>query len=90
MQTPAQRYQPSLITYREHLLPIEYPASDIVMTVGWNGFIKFMGRRLRLSTALHRLPVALRPDREVDGRFDVYFCHQRFMRLDMNQITENT
>lgn len=90
MQTPAQRYQPSLITYREHLLPIEYPASDIVMTVGWNGFIKFMGRRLRLSTALHRLPVALRPDRAVDGRFDVYFCHQRFMRLDMNQITENT
>lgn len=51
MQTPAQRYQPSLITYREHLLPIEYPATDIVMTVGWNGFIKFMGRRLRLSTA---------------------------------------
>lgn len=90
MHTPAQRYQPSVIAYHEQVPPIEYPASDIVMTVGWNGFIKFMGHRLRLSTALHRLPVALRPDREADGCFDVYFCHQRFMRLDMNQIKENT
>lgn len=90
LRTPIQCYRPSTMPYREQLPPIEYPATDIVMTVGWNGFIRFQGRRLRLSTALHRLPVALRPDPDRDGCFDVYFCHQRFMRLDMNQLQENT
>lgn len=90
LRTPIQCYQPSPIPYREQLPPIEYPTTDIVMTVGWNGFIRFQGHRLRLSTTLHRLPVALRPDPERDGCFDVYFCHQRFMRLDMSQLQENT
>lgn len=90
LRTPIQCYRPSPMPYREQLPPIEYPATDIVMTVGWNGFIRFQGRRLRLSTALHRLPVALRPDPDRDGCFDVYFCHQRFMRLDMNQLQEKT
>lgn len=86
LRTPIQCYQPSSMPYRESLPTIEYPTTDIVVTVGWNGFIQFQGHRLRLSTALHRLPVALRPDPERDGCFDVYFCHQRFMRLDMNQF----
>jgi transposase InsO family protein len=89
MATPAQRYQLSQIPYRETLPPIEYPATDIVLTVGWNGFVKFMGRQLRLSAALHRLPVGIRTNPLRDGCFDVYFCHQRFMRLDMNQPREN-
>jgi transposase InsO family protein len=90
LATPAQHYQPSRITYRETLPPIEYPATDIVLNVGWNGFVKFMGRQFRLSSALHRLPVGIRPDSGRDGCFEVYFCHQRFMRLDMNQPMENT
>ena len=55
--------------------------------MGWNGFVKFQGHKLRLSSALHRLPVALRPDDLEDGCYDLYFCHQRFMRLDMNALT---
>ena len=46
----------SQIDYQESLSPIEYPATDTVLTVGWNGFVKFMGRQLRLSNALHQLP----------------------------------
>lgn len=90
LATPGQRYQPSQIDYRETLPPIEYPATDTVLTVGWNGFVKFMGRQFRLSNALHQLPVGIRPDSRQDGCFEVYFCHQRFMQLDMNQPAGNT
>ena len=90
LATPVQRYQPSQIDYRETLPPIEYPTTDTVLTVGWNGFVKFMGRQFRLSNALHQLPVGIRPDPRQDGCFEVYFCHQRFMRLDMNQPAGNT
>ena len=90
LSTPVQHYQPSRIAYRETLPPIEYPATDQVLTVGWNGFVKFQGRSIRLSNALHRLPIGVRPDPAQDGCFDVYFCHQRFMRLDMKHATENT
>ncbi len=87
MQTPAQRYRMSLRPMPTSLAPIEYSERDHVITVGWNGFVKFQGHKLRLSSALHRLPVALRPDDLHDGCFDLYFCHQRFMRLDMNALT---
>jgi hypothetical protein len=36
---------------------------------------------------LTKLPVALRADPQHDGCFDAYFCHQRFMRLDLNAMT---
>ena len=87
MQTPAQRYRMSLRPMPTSLAPIEYSERDHVITVGWNGFVKFQGHKLRLSSALHRLPVALRPDDLHDGCYDLYFCHQRFMRLDMNVMT---
>ena len=90
LATPRERYQPGQIDYRETLPSIEYPATDTVLTVGWNGFVKFMGRQFRLSNALHQLPVGIRPDPGQDGCFEVYFCHQRFMQLDMYQPAGNT
>lgn len=87
MQTPAQRYRMSPRSMPATLAPIEYADHDQVLTVGWNGFVKFQGHRLRLSSALHTLPVAFRPDDLHDGCFDLYFCHQRFMRLDMSALT---
>ncbi len=65
------------------LAPIEYGPDDRVLTVGWNGWVHFEGLKLRLSSALHRLPVAMRPDPKADGCFDAFFCHHRFMRLDL-------
>ena len=85
MQTPVQRYRPSPRAFSEHLPAIEYPDNDHVVTVGWNGFIRFKGRKLRTSHALHRLPVGIRPNPEIDGLHDVYFCHQRFMQIDLRR-----
>lgn len=86
MDTPIQHYTVSPRPFPVSLAPIEYADHDTVIEVGWNGFIKFRGHKVRTSSALHRLPVALRPDPDHDGCFDAYFCHQRFMRLDLNNL----
>ncbi len=90
LQAPAQRYRISTLAFPERLAPIEYPDSDQVIVVGWNGFIRFKGRQVRTSTSLHRLPIGLRERPEHNGVFDVYFCHQRFMSIDMNESSVQT
>lgn len=87
MQTPAQRYCMSPRAMPAALIPIEYGEHDQVITVGWNGFVTFKGHKLRLSKALHLLPVAFRPDPGHDGCFDVFLSHHKFMRLDMAALT---
>lgn len=85
MQAPVQRYRPSSVSYSPTLRPIEYPDTDCVVTVGWNGFIHFQRRKLHVSRALQGLPIGIRPSSECDGVHDVYFCHQRFTRFDLRE-----
>ncbi|MDD2545037.1 MAG: IS481 family transposase [Burkholderiaceae bacterium] len=84
LQTPAMRYQPSLISYPQTLPPIEYPDGDTVALVKWNGEVHFKGNKLRVSSALLKLPIAFRADAENHDCYDVFFCHHRFMRLDLS------
>lgn len=86
MAVPVERYRASAVSYPEQLKDIEYPSTDTVLTVGWNGIIHFHGHKLRTSTALHRLPIGIRPDPQRDGLHDVYFCHQRFMQIDLHAL----
>lgn len=84
--TPIERYQPSSRTFPAHLPSIEYGPDDIVVEVGWNGRVLFKGRTLKVSSALHRLPIAFRSDPGKDGEYDVYFCHKRVMRLNLRDF----
>lgn len=83
MQTPITRYTPSTRAFPKRLPPLEYSPSDEVRTVGWNGTLRFKGRRYQVSTALHRYPVALRANAKEDGLFDVFFAHHRCMTIDL-------
>jgi transposase InsO family protein len=87
LAVPATRYQPSLRAYPETLAPIQYTAIDTVATVGWNGQVKFHGRWWKVSNALKDQPIAFRPTCE-DGRYEVYFCHQRILIIDLRDATE--
>jgi transposase InsO family protein len=89
MGTPVQRYRASPLTYPEVLPAIEYADGDIVLRVNAAGLIRFQGRKLRMSEALKGLPVALRADTYTDGCFDVLFCHQRFLRLDLRNPSQD-
>ncbi len=90
MATPVCRYTPSPQAFPPRLPEIDYPEGDTVVTVGWNGIFKFKDRRWRASSALHRLPIALHADLHADGLFHGYFCHHRFMTLDLRQRSPQT
>lgn len=84
METPVRRYRPSPFRFPGQLPAIEYSSGDIVVQVTANGVTRFKGRKLMLSRALRGLPVAFRANALVDGRYDLYFCHQRIGGLDLN------
>jgi transposase InsO family protein len=85
LETPAMRYDPSTKRYPQTLPAIEYLDGDTVAHVKWNGELHFQGRRLKVSNALLKLPVAFRPDPAHDGCYDVFFCHHRFMQVDLRK-----
>jgi hypothetical protein len=86
MAVPLSRYRPSQRSFPATLAAIEYGPHDEVVTVKWDGRVNFSGRRLKVSNALKDLPIAFRPDPAQDGCYDVYFCHQRIMRLDLRLL----
>ncbi|BDT67098.1 IS481 family transposase ISBxe3 [Comamonadaceae bacterium OS-1] len=90
LQTPAQRYQSSPRSYCATLAPIEYPQEDTVAMVNWNGEVRFKGFKLRVSSALFKLPIAFREDPEQVGCYNVFFCHQRFMQVDLKALQATT
>ena len=85
LDTPIRHYQPSKRLYHPALRPIEYGPNDQVVMVGWDGKVVFQGRRLRVSNALLRLPIAFRPVEMQDGVYDIFFCHHRLMRLNLHE-----
>jgi transposase InsO family protein len=87
LRTPIERYCSSPRAYAGQLAAIEYSPEDTVQVVGWNGAVAFQGVKLRVSTALHRLPIAFRADPRADGFYDAFFCHHHFMRLDMKALS---
>lgn len=88
MQTPISRYRPSPRTFPEVLPAIEYGPDDEIVRVKWNGELRFRDRKFKVSNALHRHDVAIRPQPNEDGIFDVYLAHHRCLTIDLNQPTE--
>ena len=88
LDTPIERYRPSPRAFPEQLPAIEYGPHDVVAVVGWNGRVRFKGRTIKVSNALHKLPIAFRPDPNLDGAYDVYFCHKNFMRLNFREFSK--
>lgn len=86
MQTPIDRYCSSPRAMPRGLPKIEYGTDDAVRNVQACGIVKFKGRRLRTSYALHGEPVALRPRPDFDGVYDVYYCHQKVDTFDLNSV----
>lgn len=82
MKPPVSRYRPSLRQYPNVLPAIEYGPDDQVRKVQAEGEVSFKGTTFRVPKALRGNPVALRPT-EVDGVFDVYFCHQKLKQFSL-------
>lgn len=88
MQTPIKRYRPSLQPFPEILPAIEYGPDDEVIRVKWNGELRFRGSQYKLSSALHRQEVAVRPHPTEAGIFEVFFVHHRCFTIDLRQAPQ--
>ncbi len=84
-QTPISRYQPSHRSLPLSLPEIAYSPDDHVITVGWDGVVKFAKQKFKVSNALQHLPIALRADDKKDGTYSLFFCHQCFGRISLHQ-----
>lgn len=84
MQTPANRYTASRRSMPTRLPEPQYASSDLVYRVHDGGRIKFKRRLWRVGRALIGQSVALRSRSDLDGVFDVYFCHQKVATIDLN------
>lgn len=82
LATPATAYRPSPRAFPETLPPIVDEPGDEVRSVGADGRIHWQGRRWRVSHALARQPVALRPT-ATDGLLEVRYCHQVVRQIDL-------
>ncbi len=84
MAVPASRYRESVRPWPEPLPLIEYPDQYLVRRVQQGGMMRLHGKRYYLGEAFRGLEVGLRPTL-TDGRFEVYFCHQQVMTLDLSE-----
>lgn len=83
MKPPISRYHPSKRKYPEALPDIIYRDTDVVRTVDVSGKISIHNKKIFISAGLVRLPVALRELK--NGKFDVFFCSQKIVTIDLNK-----
>lgn len=81
---PIQHYRESQRAYPERLPPIEYGPADQVRKVSVEGDISFRNREIKISKALRRMQVALRPTTN-DNVWDVYFSYSLLGQLDLRE-----
>jgi transposase InsO family protein len=86
MHTPSQRYRASSRAFPAILPTFEYASDDQVRKVQDGGWISFKGHSIRVGSALHGLPVALRPNATTDGLHAIYFCHQKILTVNLNEL----
>ncbi|NWB57519.1 IS481 family transposase [Pseudomonas sp. F8002] len=83
-KVPMDRYRESPWAYPETLLAFEYGPDDLKAKVYHSRF-KFQKRYFRIAKGLAGHHIALRPNTESDGLFDVYFCHHFLRTIDVKQ-----
>jgi len=85
MAVPATRYQPSPRAFPETLPRIEYAPGQKIRRVWDGGWFNFEGRTIRIGKAFEGYPVALRTT-TADGIYEVVFCQEIVMKLNLKEI----
>ncbi|PRC90552.1 IS481 family transposase [Solimicrobium silvestre] len=89
LRTPMTRYRPSPFTFPRILPPVEYLPGDVVIKVGWEGMFKFQNRPIKVSSALRNELIAIRPIVGMDGVFNVFYCRQKILKIDLRAATNS-
>jgi hypothetical protein len=87
MAVPASCYQPSGRPFPEQLPPVEYDTQELVRKVDARGQIKYEKRRYFLGHAFKGEYVALRPQQQAEGVWDIYYGQQKVATLNFNKVS---
>jgi transposase InsO family protein len=83
LNVPSQRYKRSEREYIEKLPAIEYEEDMLVRKVQMDGAIYLRGKAYIVGKAFYGFHVGLKPSEE-DGIMNVYFCHQKVVKINLN------
>jgi transposase InsO family protein len=84
LAVPAERYRPSLRTFKPEVAPFEYTNDHTVRSVDVNGRFSFAQRTFKASKALSGKQVALRPT-DRDGLYNLVFRNVFIKDIDLNR-----
>lgn len=87
LDTPAEHYEVSRLSYPSKLLPYEYAPGDHIRKVGIGMTCSFNRYQIFIGKALIGKQVALRPAKE-DGVYTVHYCHQKIAKVDLKIMTK--
>lgn len=82
-KVPMDRYRTSPWAYPQQLSEFEYGPDDVLAKVYHSRF-RFRKRYFSIAKGLVGQHIAIRPNAENDGLFDVYFCHHFLRTFDVN------
>ncbi len=86
LRTPVTRYRPSPVTYPDRLPALQYRPDDFLIKVGWEGHVKFRKHSFKVSSALRGETIAARPVAETDGLFELFYCRQKILQIDLRKL----
>ena len=82
LDTPSQRYRPSLRTYTGRIIEPSYDHMA-VRSVHQTGKVTFRGKSWRIGKSLRKEIVGIRKTK-IDGLFDVYFYHHKVAQINLD------
>ncbi|MDZ3991313.1 IS481 family transposase ISAzvi11 [Pseudomonas sp. Teo4] len=83
-QVPIDRYRTSTWAYPQQLKAFEYGPDDVVAKVYHSRF-RFQKRYFSIAKGLAGHEIAIRPNAEGGGLFNVYFCHHFLRTIDVTK-----
>ena len=82
-KVPMDRYRSSPWAYPQQLPEFEYGPDDVLAKV-YDSRFRFQKRYFSIAKGLLGQHIAIRPNAESDGLFDIYFCHHFLRTFDVN------
>jgi hypothetical protein len=83
-KVPMDRYRASPWAYPQQLPTFEYGPDD-VLAKAYHSRFRFQKRYFSIAKGLAGHHIAIRPNTEGDGLFDVFFCHHFLRTIDVSK-----
>lgn len=82
LDAPASHYRVSQRSFKDNPKDFEYSSDYVVRSIQPNGYVNYLGNSYKVAEVYRKLKVGIRPTLK-DGRFDIYYRHQKIGELEL-------